>query len=133
MPFVRIALAGPPLAAGQIAQLQQQVTVLMSDILGKRRDLTVVAVDRAEADTWSADGQALNTTSRCAQIEAFITAGSNSEDEKCAFLQAAHAMLLDVLGRADAPVYIIVHEVPASDWGFDGLSQAARRLAAAAV
>lgn len=130
MPFVRISLAGPPLAAVQVAQLQRQATALMTDILGKRRDVTVVAVDQAEASAWSVGGHALDAAFRCAQVEAFITAGTNNEEEKRTFLMAAHAMLREMLGRADAPVYVIVQEVPASDWGFDGLSQAARRQAA---
>jgi 4-oxalocrotonate tautomerase len=129
MPFVRIALAGPQLENCQVAELQRQITGLMSDILGKRRDLTVVAVDQAQAGAWSVGGRSLDAAFRCAQIDAFVTAGTNSEDEKRLFLQAAHALLQDILGRTDAPVYVIVHEVPAPDWGFDGLSQAARRLA----
>lgn len=132
MPFVRIALAGTSLTAGQIADLQRRATDLMSDILGKRRDLTVIAVEQAVAAAWSVGGQALEGSGRCAQIEAFITAASNSEEQKSAFLKAAHALLLDILGRVDAPVYVIVHEVPAPDWGYDGLSQAARRLASRA-
>lgn len=133
MPFVRISLAGHAHAADQVAELQQQATGLMSDILGKRRDLTVVAVEKAEATAWSVGGEALKAAARCAQIEAFITAGSNSDEEKRAFQRAAYAMLREILGHTDAPVYIIVQEVPAPDWGFDGLSQAERRRASAPV
>lgn len=130
MPFVRIALAGPRLADHQVAALQQGFTALMADILGKRADLTVVAIEQAPAEAWSVGGKGLPSGARCAQVEATITAGTNRTAEKRDFLQAAHALLSQTLGRADAPIYIVVRDTPADDWGFDGRSQAARRISA---
>ena len=71
--------------------------------------------------------------SRGAFLEATVTAGANTDDEKAAFIAAAEAMLRDALGRLDAPVYVIVQEIPATDWGYDGRTQAARRIDAAGV
>ncbi|MBS1191916.1 MAG: 4-oxalocrotonate tautomerase [Rhodocyclaceae bacterium] len=133
MPFIRIAVAGRSLAAEQIAALQEQTTGLMVDVLGKRREVTVVAVDTFEARFWSSGGLPLGGDGRCAQMEAFITAGTNTLPEKQSFLAAAHRTLSAILGAADAPVYVVIHELPASDWGFDGVSQAARREAALAT
>ncbi len=128
MPYVRITLAADssPLSdAEKLAQLQRGVTELMGRLLGKAAELTVVSVAREEARYWSAGGATV--AGPAAQVQAFITAGSNSAEEKAAFIGAAHRLLQQVLGRISAPLYVVVQEVPAGDWGYDGLSQAARR------
>lgn len=130
MPFIRIALAGPCPPADQIAHLQRQTTDLMARLLGKRPEVTVVTVQATPASQWSAGGEPLAASATLAQMEAFITTGTNSGDEKADFIRAAHALLLSVLGPAASPVYVMVHEIPASDWGYDGETQAARKLAA---
>lgn len=133
MPFIRISLAGRPLPAERMHQLQEQTTRLMVRELGKRQDVTVVAIETAPAACWSAGGAALQEEDRLAQLEAFITAGTNTDEEKAAFVSAAHAMLLSVLGAKATPIYVVVVDVPATNWGYDGKTQAARRLAAQAL
>jgi 4-oxalocrotonate tautomerase len=96
----------------------------MASLLGKRADLTVVAIGSDPAGTWSANGSA---TARAANLQAFITAGTNTDAEKAAFLAAARCMMEEVLGESTAPMYVVLSEVAASDWGYDGLSQAQRR------
>ncbi|WP_084267915.1 tautomerase family protein [Azohydromonas lata] len=128
MPLVRIHIAGSTPSPAQVAALQQRATALMAGVLGKRADLTVVAVEHHGAAQWSVGGAALAVGGRpLAQLDALITAGTNSEAEKSAFIGAAHALLADVLGPLASPVYVALRELPAGDWGYDGLTQAARR------
>lgn len=127
MPFIRIVLGGPEPSIEQIAQLQRRTTDLMVVILGKRREVTVVAVEAMPAGRWSAGGQTAPGEVGSAQMEAFITAGTNTGEEKAAFVRAAHALLASALERAATPIYVLVHELPATDWGYDGETQAARR------
>ena len=137
MPLIKITIAGQSPNAAQTRQLQAETTRLMHDILGKKAALTVVSVSCLPASALSAAGQALAdggaVVATAAYLEAFITAGTNSAGEKAAFIAAAHAMLCAVLGQPAAPVYIIIHDQPASDWGYDGQTQAARSLAAQAL
>ncbi len=130
MPLIQIAIAGPTPAPATIARLQDETTVLMRDILRKQAALTVVAVASLPAGAFSANGVAVP---QGASLHATVTAGTNTDDEKAAFIAAAEAMLRDALGRPDAPVYVIVQEIPATDWGYDGRTQAARRPDAAGV
>lgn len=128
MPFVRIALASEKPSPAQVAALQQRATALMADVLGKRAELTVVAVEHQPAAHWSVGGAALAGEGRpLASLDALITAGTNSAAQKAAFIQATHAMLADVLGPLGSPVYVALREVAAGDWGYDGMTQAARR------
>lgn len=123
MPCVRISIAAD-LDASQVARLQRGATELMARLLGKRADLTVVSVARDDAVCWSVGGNP--ATGTMAQLQAFITEGTNTAEEKDAFIAAAYTLLIQVIGESDGPLYVIVSEVPAGDWGYDGLSQRAR-------
>ena len=131
MPYIRIQLAGVALSPASpeidalVKRLQTGVTDAMVDYLHKERALTVVAVGGDDNNHWSAGGRPL--VGRGATIQAFITAGTNNSVEKAAFIAACYDLLVAVLGPLSAPAYVVVQEVPAGDWGYDGLSQAARK------
>ena len=71
-----------------------------------------------------------------AQLGIDLTTGTRSAEQKAVFVAGAWQLLGRVLGGATglAPAsYVIVREVPATDWGYAGQTQAARRLRAAAL
>lgn len=64
-----------------------------------------------------------------------ITQGTNTAMEKVEFIEAAFAELRRQLGYGgplDPASYVIVRELPATDWGYGGQTQQARRRVAAA-
>ena len=130
MPFIRISIAGDTPSCDQVATLQVRTTQLMADILGKRPEVTVVAIESSVAVAWSVGGECLAQGRQLAQMEAFITAGTNSEQEKADFIAAAHQMICATLGAVMSPLYVIIIEVNAIDWGYDGKSQAFRKRSA---
>jgi 4-oxalocrotonate tautomerase len=128
MPLLQLHLAGPSPTTAQTSALQTGLTQLMADILGKRADLTVVQVTVSPAECWSRGGLALRQDQAGASLVAHITAGTNSAAEQAAFVACAHALITQTLpAAAAAPVYVIVQEVPATAWGYDGRTQQARR------
>ena len=133
MPFIRISLAGTPPSDEQVRQLQARTTALMAEVLGKRPEVTVVAVEAVPSANWSVGGSALGEDGVLAQMEAFITAGTNRDEEKAAFISSAYDMLAEVLGTQASPIYVVVQEIPATSWGFDGKTQAARLRASQAL
>jgi 4-oxalocrotonate tautomerase len=130
MPLVRIALAGTDPTPAQVAELQRRMTALMADQLGKQAGLTVVTLQCQPAANWSVGGVDPAGAEALAHVEAFITAGTNTAAQKAAFIRAAHDTLATVLGPLASPTYVLVQELPAGDWGYDGATQAARRAAA---
>ncbi|HEV2673426.1 MAG TPA: tautomerase family protein [Aliidongia sp.] len=128
MPFVLIKIAGPTLAAEQVRRLQEATTDLMAGVLGKKPELTAVLVEQVAIAGWSV-GRA--PACAAAHLDAKVTAGTNSAEEKARFIAQANALLRGVLG-ADLPVasYVVVDELPADAWGYDGLTQDHRRQAA---
>jgi 4-oxalocrotonate tautomerase len=125
MPFVSIKIAGPSLAPEQIQVLQQQVTDLMAGILRKKAELTAVLIEQAPIAGWSVGSHPVRVA---AHLDAKITAGTNSEEEKARFIAEAADVLKKLLG-ADLPVatYVVVDEIPGDAWGYSGLTQDFRR------
>jgi 4-oxalocrotonate tautomerase len=65
-------------------------------------------------------------------LEISITQGTNTQEEKAAFIQAAFAELQRQLagdGVLAPASYVVVRELPASDWGHGGRTQRSRQLA----
>ena len=125
MPYVHVLIAGPALTEAQTERLFTECTELMVGVMGKRREVTAVAVHRVFGETWAIGGVPLDSGTT-AYVEAKITAGTNTEEEKATFIARTWALLQDVVGGLSEASYIVVHEVPGSDWGYGGRTQDAR-------
>lgn len=98
--------------------------------LGKRPEVTAVMIDDLPAARWHVGGS--DVAGPTAFLEISITQGSNTAQEKAAFIAAAFAELQTQLGAGqplEPASYVIVRELPATDWGYGGQTQAARKLA----
>lgn len=132
MPFVNLALFGAAASDAQIAALQEGLAQLMARPLRKKPELTVVAVD-ANAGRASLGCESLARGEWTAQLTAMVTAGTNTREEKAEFQRLAHELLARTFGEPSAPLYVVVQEIPGTDWGYGGLSQAARASAPVAA
>jgi 4-oxalocrotonate tautomerase len=102
----------------------------MAETLGKRADLTVIGISVSPPGHWSRGGEALDEAGWTASLVAHVTAGTNTETELATFIAQAHSLIAETFDRpATAPIYVIVDEIPATSWGYDGRSQHARRTA----
>jgi len=113
-------------------QLASALTRLSGQHLGKREEVTAVLIDDVPAARWHVGGSDVQRPT--AFLEISITAGTNTEAEKAAFIAAAFAELERQLGDGkplESASYVIVRELPASDWGYGGQTQAHRRMASA--
>jgi 4-oxalocrotonate tautomerase len=113
--------------------LASALTDLTVQLLGKRREVTAVVIDDLPAARWHIGGAPVAQPT--ALLEISITQGTNTEEEKAAFIAAAFAELQRLLasdGALATASYVAVRELPASDWGYGGRTQQARRLALAA-
>ncbi|HYM02234.1 MAG TPA: tautomerase family protein [Stellaceae bacterium] len=128
MPFLTIKIAGSTLAPEQIRRLQRDATALMASIVKKKAPLTAVLIEQVPVTGWSVGAEPVRVA---AHLDVKVTAGTNSADEKAQFIAAANELLHQVLGN-ELPVatYVVVDEIAADAWGFDGLTQDHRRRAA---
>jgi len=131
MPFMNIKVAGPTLVPEQVRRLQRDATGLMAGILRKKPELTAVLVEQVPAMGWTVGAEPVQAA---AHLDVKVTEGTNTAEEKARFVAEAMSLLRSVLGSSLNPVaYVVVHEVPSDAWGWDGLTQAYRALAAKAA
>jgi 4-oxalocrotonate tautomerase len=129
MPTLNLMLS-PPQSPARHASLAEALTAITVATLGKRREVTAVLIDERPATRWAIGGRAVQRPT--AWLEIRITAGTNSTDQKAAFIAAALAELQQQLApgaQLEEASYVIVHELPATDWGYGGQTQRARQLA----
>jgi 4-oxalocrotonate tautomerase len=127
MPVLALRVA-PLQNPEQYRALAHALTRITAEVLHKDPDVTAVTIDDLPAARWCVGGETVDRPA--AQLEITITAGTNTAEEKAAFIQTAFSELQRQLGRGEPlepASYVIVREVPASDWGWGGLTQQARR------
>jgi 4-oxalocrotonate tautomerase len=115
MPFIRITVSGPTLVSNQVSLLQMEMTELMVAVIGERADLTSVLVEQAASAGWAIGGTPVKIA---VHVDAMITAGTNSAEERARFIEKTIRLLKSVLGSELHPAtYVVVTEVPANAWG----------------
>jgi len=127
MPFIRVTAIGPTLAAEQVSRLSSGITVLMEGVLNKKAPLTSVLVEQAATAGWFIGDEPVRIA---VHVDATITAGTNSAEEKADFIDKAMKLMRAVISaELSLATYIVIHEIPAQSWGYDGRTQESRRLA----
>lgn len=132
MPFIRITTTATPPAALQQA-LCGRATDLIFELMGKRHEVTSVLLQSVPAAGWTIGAAPLPPGRHAAHCDIHITAGTNTVEEKAAMIRAMHAALGEALGALPEATYVVVHEFAATDWGYDGRTQADRRAATATL
>lgn len=96
--------------------------------LKKDKDLVLVNCVTGElSGHWSVAGQAIPSEQYVVDMTITVTAGTNSLEEKSAWIRESFESVVQVLGRPLSPCYVAVHEIPDQAWGFDGLTQLGRK------
>ena len=133
MPYINIAVAGKPLSSLQKQQLFAETTRLMTEVMRKDPDLTAVRIDQFKGDDWAVGRRTATALgSTAVHMDIKVTAGTNTDAEKEHMIARAMAMLKEVVGEVPLASYIVIHELNAADWGYDGRTQRARASARAA-
>lgn len=129
MPTLSLKIA-PPQTPERHASLARALTHITARTLGKRPEVTAVVIEDVAPARWHVGGRSVAEPT--ALLEISITKGTNTPVEKEAFIEAAYAELQRQLGAGAAleeASYVIVRELPATDWGYDGVTQWERKRA----
>lgn len=133
MPYINIRTAGEPLTSQQIKQLVTGTTKLMTNVMGKKAELTSVRIEPAESFCWGLGGELVSDRqNRAAHMDIKVTDGTNSDEQKAAMVEAGHGLLAKVLGSLPEATYVVIHDLPGGNWGYAGKTQAARAQSAMA-
>jgi len=121
MPFINVKVTGEPLDTHQITAIQKGITGLMVEILHKVGPLVGVLVEQVQVEGWTVGAEPVK---RAAQVDATVSAGTNTSEQKGRFIAEANSLLRSVLGSDLAEVsYVVIHEVAKDSWGYGGLTQ----------
>lgn len=126
MPYINIRLAND-LDNEQRKQLFKKTTTLMNTVMGKRREVTVVHIQESDPKQWSTNAtQLTEKDSIGAYVEIKITDGTNTQDEKAEMISQTVKMLQDVVGIIQEACYVVIDDIAADSWGYNGKTQAFR-------
>ncbi len=127
MPMITVQFAVSRRAAPARADIAAVASRLAADILHKDPKVTAVLVEEADPAGWFCGGISLADAGLAAVwLDIRITDGTNTKDEKAAFVAAAFAEFRRLLGPLHEESYIHVHDVRADAYGYGGLTQERR-------
>ena len=122
MPFARLTLI-PAQRSSVVQRLTDDLTALIAADLGKRHELTAVLVETPDPVRWTIGSEAHEVA---AHLEVCVTNGTNTDAEKRRFVGNAMNLLRQTMPTLATATYVVVKELPANNWGYDGETQTAR-------
>ncbi|MGJ5181520.1 tautomerase family protein [Bradyrhizobium oligotrophicum] len=131
MPLINIVYASQRRSPSLKKDIADAVTALTARILRKDPKVTAVIVSEADAADWFAGGASLAEQGLASYwIDVHVSEGTNTKDEKAAYLAAVFARMAELIGPLHHETYLHVDEVRGDAYGFGGLTQERRYVAA---
>ncbi len=133
MPYLYVRITGDhdPVLAEHVAA---DLLAITASILGKREEVTSISVDFVPASTWFVGGSRMaDKDPSTFYLNIKITEGTNTKDQKAAYVAKAFAAMQALIGPLAPASYIVIDDVRADAWGFEGKTQEQRYIAAKAL
>ncbi|SAL57350.1 tautomerase family protein [Caballeronia humi] len=123
MPILNVKVS-----AKKSPELTRDISELLLDlttrILGKKREVTAIAIDFVDRDSWVVGGELLSEQNRNSfYFDIKITDETNTKDEKARYIKEAFAGFERILGNLHEESYIYVQDVKAASYGYGGYTQ----------
>jgi 4-oxalocrotonate tautomerase len=130
MPLITITYTTSRQTPKLKADIAAAVSELTAGILHKDPKVTAIIVKSADAADWFAGGKSLAEQKLGSYwLDIHVTEGTNTKDEKAAYLAALFQRMEDLLGPLHNETYAHVDEVKGDAYGFGGLTQERRYIA----
>lgn len=125
-----ITLRANKIASNEIRDnLATELSKITENILKKNKQLIVVRFEAADQpNQWYIGGAAKNDDEAIFELSILVTKGTNTDEEKADWLDAAWKLITGLLGSAAHPNYISIQEIDSKSWGYNGLSQEQRKI-----
>lgn len=99
-------------------------------LLRKDPKVTAIIVKQVDAADWFAGGKSLAEQGLASfWLDVHVSEGTNTKDEKAAYLAAVFQRMSELLGSLHEESYAHVDEVRGDAYGFGGLTQERRYIA----
>lgn len=130
MPLITVSYTTSRQSPSLKADIASAVSELTAEILHKDPKVTAIIVKSVDADDWFAGGKSLAEQKLASYwIDIHVTEGTNTKDEKAAYLAAMFRRMAEILGPLHPETYLHVDEVRGDAYGFGGLTQERRYIA----
>jgi len=128
VPYLNLKLCAEP-AQETTRLIATCLTDLTAEILNKKRELTAVALEFIAPSQWYIGGASLADQSlRSFYLDIKVTEGTNTKDEKALYAMRVFAGIEAIVGPVAPASYIVIHEVRADAWGYQGQTQELRYI-----
>jgi 4-oxalocrotonate tautomerase len=131
MPLITVTYSSSRRVPSLKADIAAAVTELTAGILHKDPKVTaIIIVKSVDAADWFAGGKSLAEQSLASfWLDIHVSEGTNTKDEKAAYLAAMFKRMGELLGPLHNESYLHVDEVRGDAYGFGGLTQERRYIA----
>ncbi|QOZ76549.1 4-oxalocrotonate tautomerase family protein [Bradyrhizobium sp. 62B] len=130
MPLITVSYTTSRQAPSLKADIASAVSELTAKILHKDPKVTAIIVKSVDADDWFAGGKSLAEQKLASYwLDIHVSEGTNTKDEKAAYLAAMFKRMAEILGPLHPETYAHVDEVKSDAYGFGGLTQERRYIA----
>ena len=130
MPLITVSYTTSRQSPSLKADIASAVSELTAKILHKDPEVTAIIVKSVEAGDWFAGGKSLADAKLASYwLDIHVSEGTNTKDEKGAYLAAMFQRMAGILGPLHHETYLHVDEVKGDAYGFGGLTQERRYIA----
>jgi 4-oxalocrotonate tautomerase len=130
MPLITVSFSSSRYTPSLKADIAVAVSDLTAKILHKDPKVTAIIVKSVDPADWFAGGKSLAEQKLASfWLDIHVTEGTNSKDEKAAYIAAMFARMGEILGPLHNESYLHVDEVKGDAYGFGGLTQERRYIA----
>jgi 4-oxalocrotonate tautomerase len=130
MPLITVTYSSSRDSASLKAEIAAGVTEITAKILRKDPKVTAIVVKSVDAADWFAGGKSLAEQKLTSfWLDIHVTEGTNTKDEKAAYIAAMFERMGELLGPLHNESYLHVDEVRGDAYGFGGLTQERRYIA----
>jgi 4-oxalocrotonate tautomerase len=130
MPLITVSYSSTRQTPSLKADIAAAVSELTAAILRKDPKVTAIIVKSVDPADWFAGGKSL-AEHRLGSfwVDTHVVVGTNTKDEKAAYLAAMFKRMGEQLGPLHNESYVHVDEVKGDAYGFGGLTQERRYIA----
>jgi len=130
MPIITIKYATSRTATGLKSAIARAASDLAANVLHKDPKVTAVVVEAVDPADWFCGGHSLAEHGLASfWLDIRIVEGTNTKDEKAAFVAAVFKRMGELLGPLHHESYVHANEVRDDAYGFGGLTQERRYIA----
>jgi len=130
MPMITLQYASPRSKPGLTETLAKAANDLSATILHKDPQVTAVVVEEIDPAKWFVGNASLAQQALASfWLDIRIVDGTNTREEKAAFVAATFARMNELIGPLHNESYVHVNEVRGDAYGYGGLTQNERYIA----